>query len=142
MIQIDDLIGVRYKKDGRNKKEGLDCYGLAIEVSKRFGHDLTDLINEVAENESVSFNSDSEILFSVHDGTKYTRDISKIPVIRVDEPSEEGDLVLFLNSRHIPYHIGVYLGEGLIIHCNKFGVHIEHINQMDYLIGRVYRWQK
>jgi len=140
MIYIDDLIGVKFRKNGRSKKEGFDCYGLAIEVSKRYGHNLADLLEEASKNPETELTNDNNIIFSVHDGTKYTKDISSIPVRVVNEPQKEGDLVLFLNSRKIPYHIGVYVGDGRLIHCNKMGVHIERLKNMDYLVGRVYSW--
>ena len=39
----EDLLGVRFKVHGRNKKEGFDCYGLAIEVLRRNGIILKDV---------------------------------------------------------------------------------------------------
>lgn len=38
-----DLIGIPYKFNGRDKT-GLDCYGLAIEVEKRYGKNLHDVV--------------------------------------------------------------------------------------------------
>ncbi len=43
MINVSDLIGVPYKDNGRTL-EGLDCYGLAIEVERRFGKELRDAV--------------------------------------------------------------------------------------------------
>lgn len=45
MINVSDLIGIPYKENGRTA-EGLDCYGLAIEVEKRFGKQLRDAVYE------------------------------------------------------------------------------------------------
>ena len=45
MIDVSDLIGVPYLDYGRTL-EGLDCYGLAIEVEKRFGKKLQDAVYE------------------------------------------------------------------------------------------------
>lgn len=45
MIDVSDLIGVPYLDNGRSL-EGLDCYGLAIEVEKRFGKILRDAVYE------------------------------------------------------------------------------------------------
>lgn len=42
MIDVSDLIGIPYKEHGRTHS-GLDCYGLAIEVEKRFGKNLNDV---------------------------------------------------------------------------------------------------
>ena len=45
MIDVSDLIGVPYLDNGRTL-EGLDCYGLAIEVEKRLGKKLRDAVYE------------------------------------------------------------------------------------------------
>ena len=45
MIDVSDLIGAPYKDNGRTV-EGFDCYGLAIEVEKRFGKKLSDAVYE------------------------------------------------------------------------------------------------
>ena len=43
---IADLIGVPFVEFGRNPKTGLDCYGLAIEVCRRYGKKLNDVVLE------------------------------------------------------------------------------------------------
>lgn len=40
---IDDLLGVPYKEHGRDKS-GYDCYGLVIEIEKRLGYELRDVL--------------------------------------------------------------------------------------------------
>lgn len=126
MINIDDLLGVRYKHNGRDINTGLDCYGLAIEVEKRFGHFLPDY-------ESFKKN-DRDFMFCKDIVLEELRD----KVYEVDTPEKEGDVILF-NNNSILNHIGVYMGNGKFIHCNKYGVHIERIAQCCY-IGKVYRW--
>lgn len=44
-LDVTDLIGVPYIQNGRTK-DGFDCYGLAIEVEKRFGNELIDVVYE------------------------------------------------------------------------------------------------
>lgn len=126
MINIDDLLGVRYRHNGRDISTGFDCYGLAIEVEKRFGHTLPD---------PDSFKSDGRDFL-------VCKDIAlgelKGKVCEVDTPGQEGDVILF-NNKAVLSHIGVYLGNGKFIHCNKYGVHIERTAQSCY-IGKVYRW--
>lgn len=43
-LDVSDLIGIPYLTNGRTKEEGFDCYGLAIEVEKRFGKELIDVV--------------------------------------------------------------------------------------------------
>ena len=50
MIDVSDLIGIPYKENGRGKS-GLDCYGLAIEVEKRFGKELQDAVYDNHDKE-------------------------------------------------------------------------------------------
>lgn len=126
MINIDDLLGVRYRHNGRNAKTGFDCYGLAIEVEKRFGHILPDLDLFKADGRD----------FMVCKNIALNELCEKVQ--EVNEPEQEGDVILF-NNNSVLNHIGVYLGNGKFIHCNKYGVHIERTTQC-YHIGKVYRW--
>lgn len=125
-IDIDDLVGVRYCFNGRSKETGFDCYGLAIEVSKRFGHIMPDV--EEAWKEDRDFLHCEGLC------------LSKVEVKRINEPQTPGDVILIKNSRGILNHIGIYLGDGRFIHCNKLGVHLDRVSQYKMLIGRVYKW--
>ena len=97
-----DLIGIKYKDNGRSKEEGFDCYGLAIEVLRRNGKTLDDRIKNPSQN--------------------------KIPMDELDKP-ENLCLVTFTNQRGIYYHLAVYIGNGLIIHTNSKQVCIEPLSR-------------
>lgn len=125
MIEIDDLLGIRYKHNGRTK-EGFDCYGLAIEVERRFGHELPDMDEFKSRDRDFMVCKDMAL-------TKVVKKVKEVPV-----PTKEGDVILF-NNGSILNHIGVYLGDGKYIHCNKYGVHVERTSTC-YNIGRVYSW--
>lgn len=127
MVYLDDLIGAKYKENGRSKTEGFDCYGYAIEVEKRIGHILPDL-EEIKSNERDV--RDCEI-----------KCLAKINVKEVSTPQIEGDILLLKDGPGILGHIGVYLGNDMFTHCNKHGAHIENIRYYKNLIGRVYTWQ-
>lgn len=125
IIDIDDLIGVNYVSNGRSLK-GLDCYGLAIEVSKRFGHKMPDLIE--ARNDDRDFEKCLK------------KGIALANVKEIDYPEEEGDIIFFKNFQGVQDHIGVFLGDGLFIHCNAHGVHVERLENRRKFIGRCYKW--
>lgn len=127
MINIDDLLGIPYKKYGRTSS-GMDCIGLVIEVEKRFGHILPD-----AEKYR-----QSESLGNFH--TLVEEDAGSLSIKAVDKPEKEGDIILFENNIGLLHHIAVYMGNNQFIHCNKYGVHIERLNLYGEKIGRVYTW--
>ena len=39
-VTVSDLIGVPFVDGGRDPRRGLDCYGLVLEVMRRFGYAL------------------------------------------------------------------------------------------------------
>lgn len=127
MINIDDLIGVKYRLRGRTK-EGMDCIGLVIEVEKRFGYTLPDI--EAYREEGA--------LSNFHTLAEENAEVLKIKLI--EYPKKEGDILLFENRAGLLHHIAVYMGNNQFIHCNKYGVHIERISSYPEKIGRVYTW--
>ena len=124
MVDVSDLIGIPYKEHGRDKT-GLDCYGLAIEVSKRFGNDLTDF--DYKRHTDDFFNSTANNCIKTHAPKKIQHFI-------------EGALVLFCNTRGEKNHIGVYIGDGYIIHCNSNGVHLSRTDEFSEKM-EIYIWQ-
>ena len=128
-LQINDLLGVHFKNHGRSIKEGFDCYGLAIEVSKRLGHNLCDLWYERADEETFADN--------VEDVCNKMRDL-------VEETDEQqlGNLILFADEAGRMIHIGVFLEEGLFIHTDNGKVRVSKIDSYRRKIWKVYKWQQ
>lgn len=126
VINIDDLVGSRYRVNGRTSEEGFDCFGLAIEVSKRFGHELFDVGKDFERNED--FNRCELIC------------LQNTKLRKIETPQTEGDIILLRDSVGVISHIGIYLGDNKFIHCNKLGVHIDRVSRYKDLIGRVYTW--
>jgi cell wall-associated NlpC family hydrolase len=127
MVKVDDLIGVRFKTHGRVKEDGFDCYGLAIEVSKRFGHELNDLWYKKSDSQTFSENAENMV--------------SKMSS-KVEETNEqkEGNLILFADEKGNMVHIGVILEEGKFIHAEIGGVRVTELDEYYRKNWKVYKW--
>lgn len=99
-IEISDLIGVPFVEFGRNPKTGLDCYGLVIEVERRYGKKLNDVVPEKFDRE------------------KLQRTLPEINV-RKTETIEEGSILEFYGKRDNRLHVAVSLGGGLFIQSTE-----------------------
>jgi cell wall-associated NlpC family hydrolase len=124
MIYIRDLIGKPYKRRGRGP-ESYDCYGLAIEVCKRFGKILEDSFYD-----ELSAETENRLI----DDKK-----SSLNAIRTEHPFP-GSIIEILVSG-IPRHIGVYLESGKFIHVTKIGVHVSDVSAWKSKIEGYYTWQ-
>lgn len=127
MTDIADLIGVRFRNHGRSKAEGFDCYGLAIEVSRRFGHTLKDLWYERSTEETFARNADSVI-----------REMSA--QVEATDRQEAGSLIIFFGLDGRMCHIGVLLGKNIFIHADESRVHISRLDRYFRRKWRIYRW--
>lgn len=126
LVDVIDLLSVPYKKNGRDLN-GFDCYGLVIEVSKRFGHILRDF-----EYTDTSYKTFKKILCELNPMDE--------GVELVHPPLKEGDILLFITSSCYENHCGVYLGDNLFIHCDIYGVHVQDLDTYSGKVGSVYRW--
>lgn len=129
MLNIDDLLGAKFVNHGRSIKDGFDCYGLAIEVSKRLGHTLGDLWYKKACPETFSDNAES-ILHSLSE--------------QLEETSEQclGNLIIFADSQGRMVHIGVLLEEGRFIHADIGGVRVTELDSYYRKDWRIYKWRQ
>ncbi len=127
MLKIDDLLGVRFTNHGRSIEEGFDCYGLAIEVSKRLGHELKDVWYEKACPETFSDNADNGIA------------INKI--VETNE-LEFGNLIIFSDGKGNMVHIGVMLDDERFIHSDFGGVKVIRLEDYYRKNWKVYKWQQ
>ena len=124
-VNVDDLIGVRFTSHGRNSSEGFDCYGLAIEVCKRYGHELKDLWYERACPETFMNNADEVI--------------HKHCVEETNE-LEEGNCIVFFDTDGNMVHIGVMLDEEHFIHADVGGVRVAELDSYYRKNWKVYKW--
>jgi len=125
MLNVNDLIGVRFTSHGRSIEEGFDCYGLAIEVSKRLGHELLDLWYERACPETFSENAEKGI---------------GINNILETDNLELGNLVVFSDDKGNMVHIGVMLDDECFIHADIGGVRVTRLEDYYRKNWKVYTW--
>lgn len=131
MPKVDDLIGVPFVDRGRDPVVGLDCYGLFMEVNRRFGQIVTD--KNVACEDVVTAS------------VEVPEDIAKHWAI-VESPAPGDAVAMALSGNHpgVVQHFGVYLGNGRFIHTlMKIGVMISRINDPSWekRIKGFYRWR-
>ena len=127
MLDISDLLGCRFVNHGRSKSEGFDCYGLAIEVSKRLGHELPDIWYETSS--SKTFTSKADEVFEVMEG-------------KIEETDEQtlGNLIVFFDGNGCMVHIGVFLKPRLFIHADGTSVRVENLDYYYRKQWKVYKW--
>lgn len=117
-----DLIGIPFKTHGRNKEEGFDCYGLAIEILKRNGIILPDVFYDDLKNRESTYN----ILYNSIESQLLDR--------------EQINCIIVIKENNNPVHVGVYIGEGQFIHTTpKTGVIIEPLNRYKPRIQGYYK---
>jgi cell wall-associated NlpC family hydrolase len=126
-LYINDLLGVRFTSHGRSVQDGFDCYGLAIEVSKRLGHELKDLWYEKSEDRVFTENAESMIAAN--------------GIIKTDN-RELGNLIVFSDDKGNMVHIGVLLDEECFIHAELGGVRITRLENYYRKKWKVYTWQQ
>lgn len=105
-LDVIDLIGIPYKLHGRYK-DGMDCYGVAIEVERRLGKELRD----------VNYESTDKYLAEENAPTLNVKPTDKIQVGTILEMTLHNEL-----------HIGVVVSKSTFIHATiNQGVRISRI---------------
>lgn len=126
MLDVSDLIGVPFKVHGRTK-EGMDCYGLLIEIAKRLGVNFPDAFYNSVDIDSKenTYNFLSESL----------------PIEKIDKLEKYCIILMYRGNKFS--HVGIYLGEGKFIHSTEnYGVCIQNIRRYEPKIKRLYRMVK
>ena len=107
-IQINDLIGVPYRDHGRSL-DGMDCYGLAIEVLRRYGYELRD------------------VLYNTHDLELSAENIPTLNVTPLNKAREGAILEMEFNNE---IHVGVCINDREFIHMTRTGCRINRIGSI------------
>lgn len=105
-IKYDDLLSVPFKKGGRGT-DGMDCYGLCIEMCRRCGKTLPDFATDGAVN-------------SGNDGER-RGEFSQF--VRQTSDAKVHGLVEYLNQDN-EIHIGFILDRQTYIHATTGGVRV------------------
>ena len=124
---FQDLLGKPFINHGR--KDGFDCYGLAIEVSRRLGHKLYDLDYNQSTEDTFFRNVDGMLQ------RKIEEDLLEVTTAKF------GDLILFADGKGRMVHIGVKLDGDDFIHCDKYGVRIAQLDTYYRKNRRFFTWQ-
>ena len=121
MPSYNDLIGTKFKNRGRNVTEGLDCYGLVMEVYKRFGVDIPEYNADYDDNEKISSIIKNEAASSNWRRVEANEELPVPCVVAIRFGVPKG----------IVNHTGVYIGAGKFIHTREnIGVCVDRINSL------------
>lgn len=115
MVEVSDLIGCPFKVHGRNKN-GFDCYGLVIEVERRFGKVMIDFWKDYSK---------MNYMQELYDNAGSC--ITKNKLVKTDK-LEEGNIILFFDEKGRATHVGVYIHKGKFIHCDGLGVRVTKLD--------------
>lgn len=123
-MMLADFIGIPYRPLGRDKS-GTDCWGLvSLYYRAALGIELPDY----------TYLNTRDSIFSAI--------LGNLSAWELREPIEANDVLLF-RIFGIPYHVGIYLGDGDFLHSfNGTESCIERLNSINWkprLLG-AYRW--
>lgn len=111
-----NYVGIPFVSGGRDRT-GVDCYGLVrLILTHEYGFDLPVLLGDYTNALNIA---ETKRLFLLN-----------VPILcgeRLESPEEKAVALMKMNGRLC--HIGLYAGDGYIIHCrHKVGVVLERIS--------------
>jgi len=128
MVDIHYLIGTPFVNGGRNWVTGLDCWGLVMEVFKRFGVTLPDFTVDTFAYKAIDALTGEEIESRKWEEV-YTPKDSDVPLV-----------ALMRMHPNLITHAGVLLRGNRVIHTMKCtGVVISRIEALKSRIAGYYR---
>ena len=110
-MTYDDLIGKPYQDGGRGP-DAYDCWGLAIEIHRRFGIDLPDFDISAKACEQIH----NKIIDQSYLNSWQEIEAPKMPC-----------LILFKAHPRFVQHVGTFIGYGRFLHIREYGVAIERV---------------
>jgi cell wall-associated NlpC family hydrolase len=134
VIRVDDLIGVPFRKRGRDVAEGVDCFGLLMEAHRRLGKPIPDFASPEFLHEIEAALQENKRTWTCH-WAKTGRD--HVP-LTVCTPGRS--LLIAIKGQAI--HVGFIHKPGWFIHCweDTTGVTVERISLWKQRILGVYEF--
>lgn len=135
VIEINDLIGVPFKKGGRDLVSGVDCFGLLMECHKRLGKDIPD-------HRSPEFHH--EIAMALADRKKdWICHFERTGAATVQESDCQPGRALLIKIRGCACHVGFVHKPGWFIHTweDTNGVTQERVSLWKQRILGVYEYK-
>ena len=109
------LLGVRYKWAGLNPAKGLDCSGIVKYVFAKLGVELLHRAAELAKM-----------------GDPITKDTAAM---------QPGDLLVFGKAGKRISHVGIYIGDGKMIHASSSSHHVVETEVVKYRPAGGLQWK-
>ena len=127
--QVRNLVGGRFVNGGRSIVTGLDCWGLVMEVYRRYGITIPDFTIDAFAFQAI------DVLAGEAAATRVWE--------KVQEPKDRDAPLVALMRMHPKYitHAGVYIGGNQIIHTMKMtGVIVSKCTALRSRIEGYYRY--
>lgn len=129
MANIKDLVGGRFVNGGRDVKTGLDCWGLVMEVYRRYGMSIPDFTVDAFAYKDI------DKLIGAATGVSCWEE--------VDCPADKDVPLVVLMRIHpnLITHAGVYIGGNRIMHTMKaIGVITTRVDALKSRITGYYKY--
>lgn len=127
MIDVSDLIGVKFVRGGIDPGTGVDCLGLVVLVKERMGEPLE------IPNFDYSGDWKARVLQYLMDHAPSFEHVRP-------EAANTGDVVVMDGLEGEPLHVGVMLSRTQMMHCTKeTGVTIQRLGRYLPMVRRVLR---
>jgi cell wall-associated NlpC family hydrolase len=110
-----NLLGVRYKWAGLNPAKGLDCSGIVKYVFSKLGVELPHRAAELAKLGD--------------------------PILKDTAAMQPGDLLVFGKAGKRISHVGIYIGEGKMIHASSSSHHVVETEVVKYRPAGGLQWK-
>lgn len=134
LAKSKDYLGVPYVWGGESRTKGLDCSAFVRDLYSQFGYKLPRVSRDQAKVGKLVSRSElkkGDLLFF---DTRSARNLNDIKT-----PTEELELAAKLEKGFIPNkvsHVGIYIGEGKMIHASSGNGYVIEAELKDYYKNR------